>query len=126
MWTDEYCPHEKCVGHAPSWGGHIGWLFKEKHDNLFHQNFLSVIFPRVAAAAGSFYRFRKDLTVEKFLRRYISASDRIEKRLRRLAPLSGGDRATCPAKDCHACTMTHRCDETWESYYKKYGWDGKK
>jgi hypothetical protein len=126
MWTDEYCPHDKCVGHAPTWGGHIGWLFKRKQDDLFGHNFLSVIFPRAAAAAGSFYRFKKDLPIEAFLRRYFAASDRVEERVKGFIALKGGERATCPLVNCNACTMTHRCDETWESYFAKHGWDGQK
>jgi hexosaminidase len=127
MWTDEYCPHDKCVGHADTWGGKIGWLFHKRHDALFAQNFLSVIFPRLAAAAGTFYRFNSTLSKEMFLRRYLAASYRLDRRIyqemqkHRHEHNLGQNLYTCPTVDCSGCTMTHRCDVTWEEYFRSAG-----
>ena len=40
MWTDEYCPHSKCVGHAATWGGKVGWLFEKKKTSSLPKTFL--------------------------------------------------------------------------------------
>jgi len=142
MWTDEYCPHSKCVGHAESWGSHIDWLFEEKEDLHFSQNFITMIFPRINAAAGSFWKYDEKINMEMFLRRYYNSYYHINNRIKYVAPNAHekGDSANdskdnsgtmdkryaslyniCPINNCNGCTMTHRCGITWKEYFKQFG-----
>ena len=143
MWTDEYCPHSKCVGHAETWGGKVGWLFKKKEDFKFTQNFLTMIFPRLNAAAGSFWNYDSKVSIEMFLRRYYNSYYHVRNRIKHVAtikhkhdlsnqtdPASSAETAKtkdtswyniCPITDCDGCTMTHRCGITWKEYFKQFG-----
>ena len=145
MWTDEYCPHSKCVGQGESWGSHVDWLFEEKEDLHFSQNFLSIIFPRLNAVAGSFWNFDKNINTEMFLRRYYNSYYHVNNRIKYVAPSahatiaesnanSGGGIENpnidkryssiyniCPINNCDGCTMTHRCGKTWKEYFKQFG-----
>ena len=145
MWTDEYCPHSKCVGHAETWGGKVGWLFKKKEDFKFTQNFLTMIFPRLNAAAGSFWNYDSTISTEMFLRRYYNSYYHVRNRIKHVtsitqktgipgqtdqarsagAALKQKSDATwydiCPIMNCDGCTMTHRCGLTWKEYFKQFG-----
>ena len=127
MWTDEFCPRDICVGHGLNWGGHASWLYDREKDLEFHKVLLSTIFPRLALAAGSFWRYQKHLSTNDLLLSFRDVSQVLE----RVASLSSDEfgylreanieaidadaSLTCPVFCQHGCTMTHQCGVLWES-----------
>ena len=65
MWTDEYCPHSKCVGHAETWGGKVGWLFEKKKTSSLPKLSYNDISP-IKSAAGSFWIMTAQLAPKCF------------------------------------------------------------
>lgn len=124
MWTDEYCPRSKCVGHGEGWGGSVGWMYEHEKDDQFSQSLLAVMFPRILLVAGSLYRFDPNLSLPSLIEHYVFAADRLERRAQVVYdqeyttrkeddPKNGGNDGaqsiTCPWHCRGGCTMLSRC-----------------
>jgi hypothetical protein len=130
MWTDEYCPRSKCVGHGEGWGGSVGWMYEHEKDDEFSQSLLAVMFPRILLVAGSLYRFDPNLSLSSLIEHYVFAADRLERRAQVVyaqeyttrteedqkkggkggnGGKDGAQSITCPWHCRGGCTMLSRC-----------------
>ena len=122
MWTDEYCPRTKCVGHGEGWGGGVGWMYEANMDKQFATSFLSVIFPRVLLVAGSLWNYDNSRPVVQLIEDYASSASRLERKASNLfllemalgESMTNEESITCPPFCKGGCTMLSRCGIQYE------------
>jgi len=118
MWTDEFCPKDRCVGHGEGWGGHAGWMYDISKDEEFGQALLKVIFPRLLLVGGSLWNYDKERSLESLIEDYSFSAERLERHARRIYKIEYpnvvwdeemSSQITCPWMCKGGCTMTTRC-----------------